>query len=114
MSIDSKRKPNVLTNSTESFRCMTEILGMQFDVEVYLTAEGDLNLAVDGNDKIEEVAKVIGNKCQTPVEAVLPLLVVNLAVLYQNNIKSLEIINNLKDFRDRPIADSLEVKATIH
>ena len=86
---DSKDKQlvNILTSDGGILRCKSVLLGQEFDLEICITSNGQLSLSIDGNLRIEEAAQIIATKCEVPVESILPLLIVNLALLMEKKFE---------------------------
>ena len=86
----SKKEPlvNVLTESGGALLCRSVLLGHEFDLEISIAGDGQLTLVIDGNPNSEEAAQLLATKCEVPVESILPLLVVNLALLMEKRVQA--------------------------
>lgn len=83
MPLDTKNSKviNVLTNEGNALDCRSIILGQEFHFEISIDEEGKLDLSVDGEKNFRDILENISFKCSTPVDTILPLLLVNLALL---------------------------------
>jgi hypothetical protein len=77
----TKEIVNILTETGEALICKSILLGQEFALEIRIAGDGQLSLSIDGNPTVEDAAKMIATKCDVPVESILPLLIVNLALL---------------------------------
>lgn len=84
--IEEGKNKNVLTESGESLRCRSQVLGQEFDFEISIAANGQLFLSVEGEKDLDNILEIISQRCATPVESILPLLLTNLALLCRKEL----------------------------
>lgn len=72
---------NLLTDTKEPLRCKSLILGSEFELELFVDEMGIVEISLEGEKDMQGILEAISFKCQTPVDTILPLLLVNLALL---------------------------------
>lgn len=72
---------NLLTDSTEPLKCKSLILGSEFELELFVGERGTVEICLEGEKDMQGILEAISFNCQTPVDTILPLLLVNLALL---------------------------------
>lgn len=63
--------------------CKSQVLGKEFTFSIRISNKGELTLIVDGISDLQKIQELVATKCGITIEAVLPLLLVNIVLLHQ-------------------------------